>query len=285
MEPNKKQFDIAILLATRGRTDTLGRSIRSLIELATDPDRIQIMFGFDDDDTVGLAYFNTDLKPWMDQHRVHYTAMSFKRMGYISLHKYNNAMAKATDSCWLVIWNDDAAMQTGGWDKEIMSHEGTFTLLSFQTHNMHPYSIFPIVPRKWFDLLGYISPHPTQDGWVSQQAYMLNIYKRIPVDVLHDRFDLTGNNKDEIFDSRTMLEGKPHDPNDFHSVKQMALRHEDCYKLANYMLSIKMDVSFFENIFKGTQEPWVKLAENDINSQMVQFKNPHAHFAKKVNNR
>ena len=35
-----------------------------------------------------------------------------------------------------------------------------------------------------------------------------------------------------------------------------------------------------QNIFKGTQDPWVKLAQNDINKQMVQFDNPHAHFAK-----
>jgi hypothetical protein len=146
---------------------------------------------------------------------------------------------------------------------------------------MHPYSIFPIVPRKWYDLLGYISPHPTQDGWVSQQAYMLDIYERIPVDVLHDRFDLTGNNKDEIFESRTMLEGKPNDPNDFHSIQQMELRHRDCAKLATYMKSQGLSVEFFDNIFKGTQDPWEKLAENDPNSLMVQFKNPHDHFGKK----
>lgn len=272
------KYDIAVLLATRGRAEPLGRSIRSMVELAAMPTRIQFMFAFDDDDTIGLDYFNRELKPWLDEHKIHYTAMSFKRMGYIALHKYNNAMAKQTDAKWLVIWNDDAVMETAGWDQEIMIREGQFKLLAFCTHNMHPYSIFPIVPRMWYELLGYISPHPTQDGWVSQQAYMLDIYERIPVNVLHDRFDLTGNNKDEIFESRTMLEGKPNDPNDFHSIQQMDLRHRDSAKLAAYMRTRGLSTEFFENIWKGTQDPWQKLAENDPNSLMVQFKNPHEHF-------
>jgi hypothetical protein len=278
MSMKEHEYGIAMLLATRGRTESLGRSIRSLVELADDISRVQIMFAFDNDDDIGFKYFVDELQPWMDERDVSYTAMKFERMGYVNLHKYNNAMAKQTDSRWLVIWNDDAVMQSTGWDDVIMSHEGEFKLLSFCTHNMHPYSIFPIVPRKWYELLGYISPHPTQDGWVSQQAYMLDIYLRIPVDVLHDRFDLTGNNNDDIFNNRPMLEGKPQDPNDFHSVQMIDLRHQDCAKLAMHMRKIGASTKFFENIFKGTQDPWQRLAENDINSQMVQFDNPHRHF-------
>lgn len=275
---SEPKYNIAMLLATRGRTESLGRSIRTLVDLADDASKIQIMFAFDDDDEVGFKYFTDELKPWLDERKIAYTAMRFKRMGYINLHKYNNAMAKQTDARWLVIWNDDAVMETPGWDSVIMSYEGQFKLLSFKTHNMHPYSIFPIVPRKWYDLLGYISPHPTQDGWVSQQAYMLDIYQRIEVQVLHDRFDLTGNNGDDIFANRPMLEGKPDDPRDFHSVAMMDLRHRDCAKLATYMQSQNISTEFFNNIFKGTQDPWQRLAENDINSQMVQFANPHKHF-------
>lgn len=277
---SEPKYNIAILLATRGRTESLGRSIRTLVGLADNIKSVQLMFAFDNDDDVGFGYFNNDLKPWLDSQGVSYTAMRFQRMGYVNLHKYNNAMAKQTDARWLVIWNDDAVMQSQGWDTTIMSYEGQFKLLSFKTHNMHPYSIFPIVPRKWYDILGYISPHPTQDGWVSQQAYMLDIYQRIDVDVLHDRFDLTGNNNDDIFANRPMLEGKPSDPNDFHSVQQIDLRHRDCFKLAAHMKTLGVSTEFFENIWIGKQDPWQRLAENDINSQMVQFESPHKHHLK-----
>ena len=78
---SEPKYDIAMLLATRGRTEILGRSIRSLIELADNPSRVQLMFAFDDDDEVGFKYFKDELQPWMDARDVNYTAMRFKRMG------------------------------------------------------------------------------------------------------------------------------------------------------------------------------------------------------------
>jgi hypothetical protein len=277
---SNSSFDISLLLATRGRTAALDRSVHSIFEKAAAPNRIQMLFAFDRDDTVGLGHWQQELQPWLDQKGYHYTAMKFDPMGYIRLHIYNNKMANHAKGEWFVIWNDDAIMETQDWDREILKYQGNFKLLAFHTHNDHPYSIFPILPRKWYELLGYISPHPTQDGWLSQQAYMLDIWQRIPVWVTHDRYDLTGNNLDTTFKERAMLEGNPGDPLDFHSVQQMDLRHRDCAKLATYMRnSLGQDMSFFENVFKGKQDPWEKLAKNDVNKQMVQFENPHKHFA------
>jgi hypothetical protein len=236
------------------------------------------MFGFDNDDDVGTQCFIDELQPWLDEHKVNYTAMTFNPLGYIRLNEYVNELARKSDARWLVFWNDDAVMETGGWDQEIMTHDGEFKLLAFHTHNDHPYSIFPIVPRKWLDLLGYLSPHQISDAWLSQQAYMLNIWERIPVDVLHDRHDLTGNNGDETFQNRPMLEGNPSSPVDFHSMTQMDLRHRDCYKIATYLRTQGCDLSFFDRVFQGKQDPWEHLAKNDVNKQMVQFKNPHTHF-------
>ena len=84
------EYDIAILLATRGRTESLGRCIHSLINLADSPDRLQLMFAFDTDDTIGAAYFQAHLQPWMDQRKLNYTAMQFERQGYHRLNVYNN---------------------------------------------------------------------------------------------------------------------------------------------------------------------------------------------------
>jgi hypothetical protein len=271
---------ISLLLATRGRTQALDRSVHSVFELADDPGQIEIFFAFDRDDEVGRHHFTYFLKPWLDQHGHRYTAMLFDPMGYIRLNVYNNKMAQNARGRWFVIWNDDAIMETQGWDSEILKFDDQFRLLAFHTHNDHPYSIFPILPRKWYDLLGYISPHQAQDAWLSQQAYMLDIWQRIPVWVKHDRYDLTGNNLDTTFKQRAMLEGRPQDPDDFHSVQQMDLRHRDCAKLATYLRATGQDMTFFENVFKGTQDPWEKLAANDVNRQMVQFANPHAHFAR-----
>jgi hypothetical protein len=274
------EYDIAVLLPTRGRTTSLGRSIHSVINLADAPERLQLMFAFDNDDTVGIEYFTTELQPWLDEREIDYTAMQMQRQGYHRLNVYNNILAKQADAHWFMCWNDDAVMETQGWDTEIMKYQGQFKLLAVHTHRDHPYSIFPIVPRKWYELVGYLSPHSVGDAWLSQQAYMLDIWERIPVWALHDRADITGNNNDDTYKERAQLEGRPMDENDFHSVQQMELRHQDCAKLATYMHEQGLSTEFFQNIFKGTQDPWEKLAKNDVNNQMVQFDNPHKHFGK-----
>lgn len=268
------EFDIAILLPTRGRAEMLDRSLRSLVELADNPNKIQIMLGFDNDDAVGVEHFRTAIQPWLDTTKVEYNAYSFAPMGYIRLNEYVNSLALKSDANWLVFWNDDAVMQTKSWDTEIMNRNGKFRLLSFMTHNLHPYSIFPVVPRAWLDLLGYLSPHQISDAWLSQQAFMLDVMERIPVEVLHDRHDLTGNNNDSTFQHRPMLEGNPADPRDFHSLHQNKKRIDDCKKIADHLESQGVSMEFFRNVMKGSQDPWVRLKEFDVNKQMFQFTLP-----------
>jgi len=273
------RYDISVLLATRGRTEALRRSVDSLLDLAQDISKIQILFAFDRDDTAGLGFFRDIYQAMLSERKVNFTAMVFDRMGYTGLHRYSNTLAKHAPAHWLMIWNDDAVMQTRGWDLEIMARQGQFRLLSVHTHRDHPYSIFPIVPRQWFDLLGYISPHPSQDAWVSQQAYMLNIYQRIPVWVVHDRFDLTGNNQDSTYQERRILEGRPNEPGDYHHNDMQMLRMQDCHRLAQVLKhQYQHDVTFWENVVNGLQDPWIQLKANDVNRQMVQFRNPYTHF-------
>ena len=265
------KYDISVLLPTRGRTDALRRSVQSLYDNVSNPKSIQIILGFDRDDAVGTEYFNTQLKPWLDSIQAQYVALKFEPMGYIRLNEYVNVMARMVKSRWYIIWNDDAVMQTPAWDTAIMSYSGQFKLLAFCTHNLHPYSIFPIVPHKWLELLGYLCPHQISDAWLSQQAYLLDIYQRIPVEVAHERYDLTGKNQDETFNNRPMLEGNPQDPRDFLHMDVIETRFNDCKKLSKYMDSIGMSSEFFWNVLKGTQDPWEKLKINDVNRQQSQW--------------
>lgn len=266
------EFDIAICLPTRARTHMMDRSVRSLFDLADHPQRIKILFGFDRDDSVGTDYFTDQLQPWLDEKDHAYTAMQFEPMGYIRLNEYVNALAKTVTAKWYIFWNDDAVMRTVGWDTEIMGYDGEFKLLAFHTHRDHPYSIFPIVPHKWIEILGYLCPHQISDAWLSQQAYMLNIWQRIDVIVKHDRYDLTGNNNDTVFQNRPMLENHPFTPGDFDHVDTRNMRIQDCVRLANYMKSTGLSTEFFENVLAGKQDPYEILRRNDVNQQQSQFK-------------
>lgn len=269
-----KQFKIAVLLPTRGRTDALSRSVISLFNRVVNKGTVQLILAFDNDDTVGIGHFTNELQPWLDDHDIDYTALTFERMGYRRLNEYVNACAAKADAEWVMFWNDDAIMETTGWDKEIDKYTGQFKLLAVHTHKDHPYSIFPIAPLDWFNLFGYLSPHQISDAWLSQQAYMLDILERIEVYVTHDRHDLTGNNSDDTFEEggpQNMHEGNPADPKDFHHPSWILRRMHDTDKLAAYLDMKGIDTSWWTNVKLKTQDPWEKLKANDVNNQMKQF--------------
>lgn len=266
------EYNIAVLLPTRGRTAALEHSILSLVNTADNVDLFQMLLGFDRDDAETIDYFKQTLQPKLDDLGVNYQARVFEPLGYNRLNEYVNSLANCADADWLVFWNDDAVMETPGWDTVISKHTGEFKLLAFHTHRDHPYSIFPIVPCEWLELFGYLSPHPLSDAWLSQQAYVLDIWERIDVHVTHDRYDLTGNNQDSTYKKREILEGNPADPRDFHHITWHKKRIADLFQLASYMKSRGLNTDFFQGVVAGKQDPWEKLKANDINNQMSQWK-------------
>jgi len=263
-------MDISILLPTRGRSDMLERSLCSLLEKASDFGTIEIVFGVDNDDSVGLAFFLSTVVPWIEQHNINHRIVVFEPMGYHNLHRYLNELAKNSQGAWLFFWNDDAVMNTQGWDDQIRSRTGEFKLLSVYTHNDHPYSIFPIIPRAWFEVLGHISQHSLNDAWVSCIAYALDIFERLPIYCDHERHDLTGTNNDETYQHRTVLEGDRTNPLDFNYPDMVELRMQDAAKIAQWLQDVKnQDMSFFAECCAGTRDPWVKMRANDPNNQVI----------------
>jgi hypothetical protein len=266
----KNEYSIAVLLPTRSRTDALTTSVTSIVDLASDMSRIQLIFGFDDDDEVGLNHFETVIQPFLDQRGVFYEAQAFKSMGYAGLNRYYNHLAKSTSADWLFVWNDDAVMETQGWDSVIEQYTGEFKLLKVHTHNDHPYSIFPIMPRAWYDLMNHLSRHQMIDAELSQLAFLLDIMQVIEVDVVHNQVELTKDATDPL-KPKVRFEGDPMNPIDFHHPQTSAQRHQDCDVIAEYMRTIGLDTTWWESVKSGKSYAWEKLIALDVNKQMSQF--------------
>jgi hypothetical protein len=264
------EYSIAVLLPTRGRTDPLSRSVISLFDRCTQKDRVLLILGFDDDDVVGVTHFTENLQPWLDENGVNYTAMSFQSMGYAGLNRYYNEMAKETNADWYFVWNDDAVMQTAGWDQIIQKYDGQFRLLKIHTHNEHPYSIFPIIPKAWFDVFGHFSRHQMIDAELSHMAYLLDLIEIVDIHAIHERADLVGNKPDETDKKRIRFEGNPNNPYDFFNPNMYNQRMNDTETLSSWMKEQKLDITFWENVKAGTQDPWEKMRANDPNKQTVQ---------------
>jgi hypothetical protein len=162
-------------------------------------------------------------------------------------------------------------MKTAGWDAEIVSHTGTFCLQAFDTHNRHPYSIFPIVPKEWYDLIGHLSLHQLNDAWLSQIAWMLDIVKPIPVEVLHDRADLTGNNRDATYENRVIYEGNVENPLDFNHNNFRKKRIDETIQIARYLMDKGYDLTHWKLANEGKKDVWDKMMAADVNNHMKQY--------------
>ena len=268
-KPTANEYKIAVLLPTRGRTTALKLSIISLFNRVLDMDNVQIILGFDNDDEIGFNFFTEEIQPWMDSKEINYVVSKFDPRTYTGLNRYYNGLATLASADWLFVWNDDALMETTGWDRIIDKHTGEFKLLKIHVHREHPYSIFPIIPKAWFDLFGYLSRHQMTDAEVSQMAYMMDLMEIIEIYATHDRADLTGSNKDATFKNRELLEGNPNNPKDFHHPSYVSARLADCATIIAHLKSQGKDTSFWDNVVAGKQDPWVKMRANDINKQMT----------------
>lgn len=268
---SKRKYSIAVMLATHKRTDALSRSVFSLLDRTKNLDRIQIIFGIDDNDEIGTDHFVNFIQPELDQRGVDYLALSFEPLGYLGLNQYYNRMADEADADWLMVWCDDAIMETQDWDDRVAECTGEFKLLKAHAHNEHPYAVFPIIPAEWREVTGYFARHQMLDAEVSQMAYMLDIMKIIEITITHDRADLTGNNDDETNKKKVMLEGNPNNPLDFHYPKLRNQRLADTEKISQYMASKGFDTSWWGGVKEGKNNPWELMASNDPNGQTVQL--------------
>lgn len=267
----KRQYDIAVLLATHKRTDALSRSLFSLIDRARNLASIQFIIGIDDNDNVGLEHFTNVIEPVLVERDINYTALVFEPMGYMGLNRYYNALAADANADWLWVWCDDAICETEHWDDRIRECTGEFRLLKVHTHNEHPYSIFPIFPVEWHDALGQLSRHQLIDTEASHMAYMMDLMKIIEIDVTHDRSDLTGNNADENASNKKYLEGNPNDPRDFYHPSRKVQRHQDCETLQGLMERHGLDTSWWQGVKQGRNNPSTLMQANDPNRQTSIF--------------
>lgn len=264
---------ISILMATRGRPELAFKSLKSLISTANNADEIEMCVAIDNDDQASLAYFTETVVPWFEKNEYDILVISFDRLGYAKLNEYMQTLALNSKGSWLIIWNDDAVMDTENWDREIASYTGQFKLLAFQdNHNKHPYSIFPILPREWLVLFGTLSPQQACDAWVSQVAYVVDIFQRIETIVTHDRHDLTGNNNDQTYAERQFLEGDATNPADAFHPDMVKLKDFYCQKVAWYLKRIGQDNGRWDQVVRKEVEPFELMHENDPNKHLGQFR-------------
>ena len=192
---------VSVLFPTRNRYELFVKSTMSLIENCHSTNNIEILLAVDDDDietTEKISEFIFD--------KSYIKIFYYERKRYRGLHHYINDLAKKAMDGSLMLWNDDAIMTSMDWDLKILNlHSNDFIVISPKVENMEHYwrhqgVLFPIIPKKWINITESWSPTPGLDSWIDVLSKRLGILHNVDtISILHDRFELTGNNGDETY--------------------------------------------------------------------------------------
>jgi hypothetical protein len=181
--------EISVIFTSRGRPPDLNETLSGLWALAAEPARLEAIVAIDPDDwaTRALVAMPPNSRLWVAP----------ERYGYQGLHKYLNQLAPQAKGRWLMWWNDDMRMQTRDWDL-IVRAAPQGVLWPHANHVQHA-NIAPIWPKAWSDAAGMVTPTTHMDTWLQHVAESLGCHHKIPVEIIHDRADVTGGHDDQTY--------------------------------------------------------------------------------------
>jgi hypothetical protein len=210
---------VSVLLPSRGRPVSLRATIGGLLRLADNPEAVEVLVACDPDDTATYeAAWEADAAQVL---------MTGERYGYHRLHEYVNRLAGRATGVWLLLWNDDAVMITERWDKVVADEPPGLRVLHTANNQGPVLNTFPVFTRELYQLLGHVSVSPHCDSYLEAVSRPTGIEYRVPIQVRHDRYDLTGRHNDQTFaDAQAGYR-----TSDFHSETVQAHIQEDIAKI------------------------------------------------------
>lgn len=184
---------ITVLIPTRNRPKLLQKAVESCFNLASDPQSIQVGVNIEPDDTESYQAL-CELKQAGDPKYL-FVRFAPERIGWHGIHIYNAAMFPQSRGEWFFFFTDDTFLLTQGWDDVVRQSLKGVLAGDAKTLGIN---ICPFIHRDVFLAIG-MSPTPHYDIWFEGIAKGAGCHFNIPVDIFHDRYDLTGNNNDQTF--------------------------------------------------------------------------------------
>jgi glycosyltransferase involved in cell wall biosynthesis len=176
----------SFIIPTRGRPQWLRECIESIYSTVSDVSRVEILLGMDTDDIDTVAFIrDTIITQKWDSVRIEL----FQRAGYHNLQVYVNRLAEIATGDYFIFFNDDARVLTPKWDltvEEAVRDEKILHVYQFKNNHGNG-SIFPILPRQWYTLLGHITLCAPYDSWIALLAQRLGVNQFLDIYAKHLR--------------------------------------------------------------------------------------------------
>lgn len=174
---------ISILTATRPfATERINSFLKSILETTQDLNNVQVLVKVDHDCEATLATVNQ----YTDKMNVSPIIMNgnWRRTG---LMRYWNGLAEHATGQLLWFLNDRIVMKTQGWDKLLEPYLNEPLIFYPSKHKEDQTNVcgmVPIISRRWFDTLGYITKHNAADVFMNMVGDRIQP-KKILVPNLH----------------------------------------------------------------------------------------------------
>lgn len=163
---------ISICAPTRKRTKRFKKFLRNVINLADNPDDIEILTYIDDDDQESLCYAESIKKEY------NLKIYSGKRMG--NGHQsdmYNYLYTKASGNI-VGYFADDVRFMTKGWDtivKESFIGDQIWLVCPYERHVGAKYAMHGFLSRKGIEIVGNL--YPPYFAAYCPDKWLLEVYK------------------------------------------------------------------------------------------------------------
>jgi len=170
------QKSLSVLVPSRERADVLKFSLDSL---GLERNNIEALVWVDDDD----PQLNEYRKLFGNNPQV--KLFIKKRVGYENFHIMQNFLAAESSGNWLWLWNDDAYMDNVNWyDKfinlaSLSNPKEEPIVYNLWSQGESESNLFPMVSRKYLEILGYFAGSANNDAWIKRVAQFSKIHRHI----------------------------------------------------------------------------------------------------------
>lgn len=208
---------VSFLMPSRGRIHLAQKSIESL---HSKPGNFEILIAVDDNDPNLEEYKKLKSK----RVRVYVTT----QYGYERLYEYYNLLAKKAKGDWLMLWNDDATMTTTDWQQEVDQYDPKEPLVLDAWHGTG--NLFPILSRKFYEILGYFAQSAHSDSWPEDIAVRADVQVELPlIHIEHLGESLSDETHNRV------REVTPDTKKEFYNEENTAWRERDAQKIISYI--------------------------------------------------